>query len=149
MLKTGVLVGGTGAQGVPVVEHLSSLNEYHLKVITRSIKSPQAKALGDLPNVTLIESQPWGYDEDSFNLAANGADFVFINTDGFAIGEVSEVYWGIRFFELAKAAGVKHFIYSSLDYVGQLTNFDPKFHVGHYDAKGRVVGMLNCSSTLT
>lgn len=147
-MKTGVLIGGTGAQGVPVVKYLSSLNEYNLKVITRNTKSEQAKALEKLPNVTLVQSESWGYDETSFDLAVKGADFVFVNTDGFAIGEIGEVYRGIRFFELAKRAGVKHFIYSSLDYVGQLTNYDPQFHVGHYDAKGRVVGTLYRSPSL-
>jgi uncharacterized protein YbjT (DUF2867 family) len=140
-MKTGVIIGGTGAQGAAVVRHLSSLGIYHLKVITRSIRSEQAKTLGNLPNVTLIESSPAGYDEDSFLLAAERADFAFVNTDGFSIGEAAEVYWGIRFYELARRAGVKHFVYSSLDNLGEMTQYDPEFRVGHYYGKSRVVGV--------
>jgi len=84
-MKTGVIVGGTGAQGTAVVIHLSSVGTYHLKVLTRDIKSSQARHLGSLNNVTLVQSAASGYDEDSFLLAAKDADFAFINTDGKSI----------------------------------------------------------------
>lgn len=139
-MKTGVIVGGTGAQGASVVRHLASLNLYELKVLTRNTTSAQAAALSKLPNVSLVQTSPAGYDEESFVQAAANADFAFINTDGFSIGEVAEVYWGIRFFELSRLARVKHFIYSSLDKLEEVTGNKQEFRVGHYSGKARVVG---------
>ncbi|KAK5954722.1 hypothetical protein OHC33_004446 [Knufia fluminis] len=136
-MKTGVIVGGTGAQGAVVVNHLSSLGLYHLKVLTRNVESSQAQHLASLPNVELIQSSPLGHDEESFLFAVKDADFAFINTDGFSIGEVAETYWGIRFFELAHQAGVKHYVYSSLDSIDQ-----DVFRIGHYGGKSRVVDYM-------
>lgn len=40
-----------------------------------------------------------------------------MNTDGFTVPEIKEVYLGMRIFEEAKAAGtVRHYVYSNLDY---------------------------------
>lgn len=41
---------------------------------------------------------------------------VFVNTDFFTVGDEGETYGGIRLFEFAKYAGVRHFIWSNLDY---------------------------------
>ena len=126
--------GGTGAQGSVIVKYLAT-HGYSVKVLTRNVDHPHAKALAALDNVTLLPSSPTGHDEESFLAAAKDVDYCFINTDGFAIGEIVELHWGIRFFELARLAGIKHYIYSSLDYVNDL---DLKFHTGHYSGKSRV-----------
>ena len=126
--------GGTGAQGSVIVKYLAA-NGYSVKVLTRNVDHPHAKALSALENVTVLPSSPAGHDEVSFLAAAKDVDYCFINTDGFAIGEIVELYWGIRFFELARLAGIKHFVYSSLDYVNDL---DLKYHTGHYSGKSRV-----------
>lgn len=139
-MKTGVIVGGTGAQGMTVVRHLSSLKFYHLKVLSRDPSSPRAISLSKLLNVTLLQSSSFSYDDESFLQAAADADFAFINTDGFSVGEVAETYWGIRFWELSQRVGVKHFIYSSLEDLGSLTGHKQEFEVGHYAGKARVVG---------
>ncbi|KAJ9653821.1 hypothetical protein H2198_007049 [Neophaeococcomyces mojaviensis] len=141
-MKVGIIVGGTGAQGAAVIRHLSSLNLYSLRVLTRNLNSVQAQALTALPNVTLVQSSPVGHDEASFLTAAEGADFAFINTDGFSIGEVAEIYWGIRFYELSVRVGIKHFIYSTLDNLGPSTGYKQEFHIGHYYGKSRVVEFL-------
>jgi hypothetical protein len=79
-----------------------------------------------------------GYDVESFLSAASRSEFVFINTERFTLGEQAEIYWGIRLFELARKAGVEHFIYSGLDHNGKETAFDPKSYAGHYEGKARV-----------
>lgn len=145
-MQTGVIVGGTGAQGAAVVRYLSSLNFYNLNVLSRDPTGSQALALTKLPNVTILPSSPAGYDEQSFLKAARKADFAFINTDGFSIGEVAEVYWGIRFWELSQQAGVKHFIYSSLDKLDELIEHRPEFRIGHYAGKARVAGKSSAHS---
>lgn len=50
--------------------------------------------------------------------ALQGAYGAFVNTDSFTIGEEEETWTGIRIFELAKQAGVRHYVWSSLDYIG-------------------------------
>jgi len=43
-----------------------------------------------------------------------------VNTDGFTVGEKEETYLGLRIFELAKQSGtVKHYVWSSLDYMSK------------------------------
>ncbi|KAK5051541.1 hypothetical protein LTR84_003193 [Exophiala bonariae] len=144
-LKTIVVIGGTGAQGLAVIRHLSSLKEYQVLALTRSVTSPAAKELSQLVNVELVESQATsGYDLDAFRTAAKRSDCAFINTDGFAVGEIAETYWGVRLFEVAKQAGVKHFVYSGLDYLAnELSYEDDKHYVGHYMGKARVQEYMN------
>jgi len=140
-MKTIVVIGGTGAQGASIVRHLASTNDYNILTLTRNTTSPRAEALARLPHVTLIAmNTAHGYDLEAFSKAAAQSDCAFINTDGFAVGEQAETYWGIRLFELARRAGVKHFVYSGLDYIGAKSGYDPKLYVGHYEGKARVQG---------
>ncbi|KAF2671004.1 NAD(P)-binding protein [Microthyrium microscopicum] len=112
-MKTILIVGATGAQGGAVAQYLSTTNEYNTVALTRSATSAHAEALAALPNVKLaVSSVGSGYDTTAFLAAASEADFVLVNTDGFALGEQAETFWGIRLFELAARAGVKHLIYS-------------------------------------
>lgn len=48
--------------------------------------------------------------------ALEGAYGAFVNTDGFTVGEMAETFAGIKIYELAKLAGLRHYVYSSLDY---------------------------------
>jgi len=73
--------------------------------------------------------------------------YVFANTNGFAIGEKAEIYWGIRLYELAREFGVEHFLYAGLEYASRLGNFDPKYRTGHLDGKGKVVDYLKAQPT--
>ncbi|KIW88132.1 uncharacterized protein Z519_11243 [Cladophialophora bantiana CBS 173.52] len=147
-MKTIVFIGGTGAQGGAIIRTLSSTNEYKVLALTRSTSSSAAQEIAHLPNVELIESKAsFGYDVDKFYEAAQRSDYAFINTDGFALGEQAETYWGIRLFELSARAGVKHLIWSGLDYNGRKTGYDPKFYVGHYEGKARVTEWMRSQPT--
>lgn len=142
-MKTILIIGATGAQGGAVVKYLSSTGNYNIVALTRSATSSQATALAALPNVELLLSKvQTGYDTEAFVSAAKSADYVLVNTDGFAIGELAETFWGIRLFELAARAGVKHFIYSGLDSNGKKSGYHPELYVGHYEGKARVQGKL-------
>jgi hypothetical protein len=137
---TGLIIG-SGRQSEVVINYLSVTNKYHLLVFTRSITSHIASRLATLPNVELVANvEDNGYNLQAYEDAAKRSDFVFINTDGFALGEQAETYWGIRLFELAKRADVKHVIYSGLDYNGKESGYDPELYVGHYEGKARVQG---------
>ncbi len=142
-MKTVLVVGATGAQGLAVVRYLSSTGRYHILAQTRSKTIPGAVALAGMANVELVDNgagKAGGYDMEAFSAAARRADAVFVNTDGFTLGEQAETYWGIRLFELAAGSGVKQFVYSGLDYNYKKSGYDSRYYVGHYEGKAKVQG---------
>ncbi|KZP00638.1 NAD(P)-binding protein [Calocera viscosa TUFC12733] len=135
-----VVIGGTGAQGVPAVKALSETGKYEVVVLTRKASSEQAKALAALPRVSLFEGT-YINEADVWALF-KGAYGAFVNTDGFVIGEKAEIFWGMRIFEIAVAQGVKHYVWGNLYYLTKLGGYDPKYRSGHMDAKNRVAEWL-------
>ncbi|KAF8858978.1 NAD(P)-binding protein [Acephala macrosclerotiorum] len=131
-----LILGGAGAQNGAVAKVLSTAGTYTIHLLTRSITTPYALELASLPNIRLIEGDC--YDEETLVSAFKGVDFCFVNTNGFAIGEKSEIFWGIRMYELARGAGVKHFVYGGLPYVSLNGDFGPKSRVPFVDGKGKV-----------
>jgi hypothetical protein len=119
--------------------------KYAVRVITRNATSAEAKELESIPGVTIFEGD--AYNEPSLRKAFEGVDYVFANTNGFAIGEKAEIYWGIRLYELAREFGVKHFLYAGLEYASKLGNFNPKYRTGHLDGKGKVVDYIAAQPT--
>jgi hypothetical protein len=87
------------------------------------------------------------YDEAILRKAFLGIEYVFANTNGFAIGEKAEDFWGMRLYELAREFEVKHFVYGGLKYASKLGDFDPKYRTGHLDGKGKVVEYLKSQAT--
>ncbi|KAB5515672.1 hypothetical protein GE09DRAFT_1013005 [Coniochaeta sp. 2T2.1] len=140
-METVLIIGGTGAQGVPVVKALASDSKYAVRVITRNASSNDAIKVASTPGVTVFEGN--AYDEPTLREALKGVQYVFANTNGFAIGEMAEIYWGIRLYELAREFGVKHFVYAALEYASKLGNFDRKYRCGHVDGKGKVADYIS------
>lgn len=124
---------------------MSSDQKYAVRVITRNASSKEAQELADVPGVSVIEGD--AYDEPTLRKAFQGVDYVFANTNGFAIGEMAEIYWGIRLYELAREFKVQHFIYAGLEYASRLGGFDPKYRTGHLDGKGKVVDFIRAQPT--
>ncbi|KAL4889743.1 hypothetical protein BDV59DRAFT_195425 [Aspergillus ambiguus] len=145
MKKTILVIGGTGAQGVPVVKALATGSNYDIRVITRNASSKDARALASLPGVSIFEGNT--YDENTLRHAFKDINCVFANTNGFAIGEKAEIYWGIRLYELAREFKVEHFVYAGLEYGSKLSNFDNKYRCGHLDGKGKVVDFISAQPT--
>ncbi|KAK9352155.1 NmrA-like family domain-containing protein 1 [Lipomyces doorenjongii] len=133
--QTVLVIGGTGAQGEPIVEDLASRG-YNVRVLTRSDGTPTAQHLAYLPRVQLHLGSP--YDENTLRSAFRGVDLAFVNTNSFAIGIRNEVWWGIRVFEIATQSGVKHYVWSSLDNYFHDTLYDESLRVAHYYGKGIV-----------
>jgi hypothetical protein len=77
-------------------------------------------------------------DEDVLRAGFRGAQYAFVNIDGFNTGEKTEMFWAIRAYELALEEKVGFFVYGNLDYVYKKSGFDAKFRTGHYDGKGRI-----------
>jgi uncharacterized protein YbjT (DUF2867 family) len=141
-----LILGGAGAQNSSVARELA-LSGHKISILSRTATSDQAIALSALPNIDVLEGDT--YDEATLLRVLQGMDGIYVNTNGFAIGEKSEIYWGIRIYELAYAAGVKHLIYGALPYVSKKRNFDPKYRVPFVDGKAKVAGdVLPCTVPL-
>ncbi|CZR62334.1 related to nitrogen metabolic regulation protein nmr [Phialocephala subalpina] len=140
--QTVLAIGGTGAQGVPVVQELTRDGKYNVHVLTRSTKSAPALELASLPGVTIFSGD--GYDEANLHSAFSaGIDIAFVNTNGFAIGEKAEIYWGIRIFEIAAEHGVKHFVWANLESSYKVSGYQPRFRTGHFDGKQKVADWIS------
>lgn len=130
------IVGGTGAQGIPIVRALVADKKYSVRILSRDATSPRAKALLELGNVSILEGS--FADEATLREGFRGCDGAYINIDGFNTGEKTEMYWAIRCYEIAIEEGIKFFVYGNLDYALKKSGYDSKFRTGHYDGKGRI-----------
>ncbi|MFF9803109.1 NmrA family NAD(P)-binding protein, partial [Streptomyces rochei] len=130
------VVGGTGAQGIPIVRALVADKKYSVRVLTRDATSARAQALLALGNVSILEGS--FADEDVLREGFRGCDGAFINIDGFNTGEKAETYWAFRSYEIAIEEGIKFFVYGNLDYALKKSGYDSRFRTGHYDGKGRM-----------
>jgi NmrA-like family len=131
------VIGGTGAQGLPIVEELAKGDKYKIRILTRDRNSRRAKDLAALgPNIEFLEGS--FANESTLRTGYSNCDIAFVNIDGFNTGEKTEIYWGIRSYELALECGVQFFIWGNLDYVYKKSGYLPQFRTGHYDGKGRV-----------
>ncbi|KAF5561640.1 hypothetical protein FPANT_14258 [Fusarium pseudoanthophilum] len=139
-LKEIAIVGGTGAQGMPVVEALASSGRYHVRVLTRYLESSRAKQLAGLPNVTLVQgAQDNMADMHKLFKGAYGA---WVNTDGFTLGEKDELFYGFRAYEIARSEGLLHYVWANIEYVLASGKFDERYYCGHMASKGRVAKFI-------
>jgi hypothetical protein len=135
----GIKVGGTGAQGRPVIKGLVKDGAYSVRVLTRDTSSKHAQGLKAL-NSSLVELVEGTFaSEKDLRNGYRGCEYAFVNIDGFNCGEKTEVYWATRSYELALQEGIKFFVYGNLDYGLKKGNWNQKYRCGHYDSKGRVV----------
>lgn len=130
------VIGGTGAQGMPIIKSLVGDGKYHVRILTRDPSSRRAKDLGALPNVELFVGTLAS--EVSLRNGFCGCDGAFVNIDGFNTGEKTEMYWAIRTYEIAIEEGINFFVYGNLGYSLKMGNYDSKFRSGHLDGKGRM-----------
>ncbi|KAL7941302.1 hypothetical protein V8C42DRAFT_360927 [Trichoderma barbatum] len=145
MAKVILILGGAGAQNSAVARELAKNESFSVKILSRSAKSEENVSLVAIPRISVIEGDC--YDEDTLISAFEGVHAVFVNTNGFAIGEKAEIFWGIRMYEIAYWFGVKHFIYSSLPFVSKKSGFNPKYRVPFVDGKAKVVDFLKAQPT--
>lgn len=115
MKPTIVVTGATGQQGSAVISHLP--RQFHVKAVTRDPNKPEAKALA-AQGVEVVAADL--LDRSSLERAFAGAHGVFAVTnfwDGMAsgkpLGAEGEVKQGQNLVDAAKAAKVRHFVFSS------------------------------------
>src|SRR5256885_254899 len=75
------VIGGTGAQGLPIVEALVKDGKYAVRVLTRDKTSSRSRKLATLsPNVSFLEGS--FASEENLRAGYAGADYAFVNIDG-------------------------------------------------------------------
>ncbi|KAH6974023.1 NmrA family protein [Ilyonectria destructans] len=125
-----LVIGGTGAQGMPVVKSLSESRRYRVRVLTRSLESSRAKQLANvtLQNVTLMQRAQ--DNQQDLHKAFRGVYGAWVNTDGFTLGEKNELFHVSRAYEIARSEGVQHYVWT--------ISFGEKYHYSHMDSTGRI-----------
>ncbi|KAJ4049095.1 hypothetical protein NW753_008094 [Fusarium oxysporum] len=89
-VSTILVIGGTGAQGMPVVRGLVFDGRYAVKVLARDTQSPRAQKLASIsPKVEILEGT-FTSEVDLIN-GLQGSQGSFLNIDGFTIGEKAEM----------------------------------------------------------
>ena len=137
-----LVIGGTGAMGGLIVRKLLSGPTRTVRVLTRDAGSARVSALlsdGD-GRVEIVQGSL--DDEQSLLQAMTGVDAVFCNTDFWSTGSPAREYeQGRCALRTAQRAGVRHFVWSSLDNAGDLT--DGRVSVPHFDSKAAVAGWVD------
>jgi uncharacterized protein YbjT (DUF2867 family) len=123
-----LVTGATGKQGGHLVRELLSRG-HSVRALTRRPDSPAAAALVQL-GATIAAGD--FDDQESLQRAARGVDTVFAMSTPFEAGDKAETREGINVILAAKAAGVKHLVYSSVagaDRATGIPHFDSKYEV--------------------
>ncbi len=128
------VLGGTGAQGGGVVDALLSAGEFKVRVGSRNPSSDAAKALAargvEVVKADLLEPESLG----PFYQGAHGA---FVVTNFWDPGQAArEEEIGASAVNAARAAGVKHLIWSTLPDVDKLSA--GRLEVAHFTMKAHV-----------
>ncbi len=123
-----LITGATGNQGGAVASELLK-NDCRVRALTRDAQKPKALALkelgaevvqGDLDDLVSIER------------ALTGVDGVFAVQNFWETGAEREIQQGIQLADAAKAANVRHFVYSSVGSAHLKTG------VPHFDSKAKI-----------
>lgn len=138
------IFGATGNQGGSIIDtvlgHSTLSAKYSLRAVTRDPSSSKSQALAS-KGIELVRANL--DDADSLKAAVQGSHGVFGVTDFWSLlapgvdAGAKEIQQGINLFHASQAAGVKHFIFSSLPNVTKLSG-GKITAVGHFDAKAAV-----------
>jgi len=125
--KVIAVIGATGNQGGSVVRALQASGQFHVRALTRN--PGKHRELGD-EVVEADLSRP-----ETLRIAFEGAHGVFAVTNFWETG-TDEWAQGMAAVDAAKAAGVEHFIWSTLPDVDKISG--GAFDVPHFTYKARV-----------
>jgi len=131
-----LVTGATGNQGGSVLRALLA-DGHEVRALTRSTEGEKADTLRELGALPVAGSFD---DVESVRQAMRGADAVFANTSSFAAGPAAEVPHGHALIDAAVAAGVEHFVLSSVGSADRATG------VGHFDSKYAIEQHLRTTS---
>ena len=110
------IIGGTGAQGLPIIEALARDGAYSVRILTRDTSSRRAQSLlSTYPG--RVELVPGTFTSESdVRAGMAGCWGAFVNIDGFAVGEALEIFYTMRCYELAIQTGVKMYVHGNIDF---------------------------------
>ena len=123
-----LVTGSTGQQGGSVARRLLE-GGFRVRGITRNVESDAAKELTGL-GAEIVRAE--FTDAGSLSAALEGVDAVFAMTTPFEAGVDAETGQGVALVDAATAAGVDHFVYSSVASADKATG------IPHFDSKYRV-----------
>lgn len=135
--KIVLVTGATGKQGGAVAKHLLQSSRFRLRVLVRDPNKPAAKALGEEGAKIVAGDLD---DRASLERGLNGVYGVYsvqVYRDG-KNGESAvdnEIRQGKMLADVAKAAGVQHFVYSSVGSAHRHTeipHFESKWQIEEY-----------------
>lgn len=127
-----LVVGATGAQGGSVARHLLAGGQFAVRALTRQPDSDRAAGL----RAAGAEVVFGDLDDPSSLAAALGGCWGCFGVTNFWEHFEREEVQGRNLMEAVAAAGVEHFVFSSLPDVEHLTGGE--FRVPHTDTKGRL-----------
>jgi uncharacterized protein YbjT (DUF2867 family) len=133
--KLVLVTGATGKQGGAVVAALLT-RKHRVRALTRNPASSAAKRLREHGVEIAVGDST---DHDSLVRAASGADAVYAMTTPYEQGAGKETAQGMAITDAVKAAGVAHFIYSSVASANRATG------ISHFDGKYAVEKHLQAS----
>ncbi|KAJ7364011.1 NAD-P-binding protein [Mycena albidolilacea] len=141
-----LVIGATGAQGLAVIDALlvpdanGKPSPYSVRALTRDPAGQRALELS-ARGVDIVKGS--FEDQEAVAKAFEGVYGVWVNTDGFTVGEIREINTGMLIFESAKRAeSLRHFVWSSVPYASKLGGFRPEYRAGHMNGKGLVADWL-------
>ena len=133
--KTILVTGATGTQGGAVARELLERG-YVVRGLTRNLSSERAQAMTAL-GANMVRGD---FDDiESLVAAMDGAHGVFAMTDFWEHGYDKEVEHGKNLVDAARAAGVRHFVYTSV------ASADDNTGIPHFDSKAEVEAYLTRS----
>ena len=136
-----VVSGATGQQGGAVARHLLAAG-WPVRAMSRDHTSVAAQALAGA-GAEVVQADL--NDRASLEAALSGAHGVFSVQTPFVGGVDAEIAQGVALAEAAQAAGVAHFVYSSVGCAHRATG------VPHFDSKWRIeerIGELGLTATI-
>lgn len=142
MSKSILITGATGKQGGAVIDALANNSDFTLLAVTRNTSSASAQKLtSKASNVKLVQ----GDLDDVAGLFKNARDvsptgeiwgaYSVQISQGKGVTFEGEVKQGKSMVDEAKKAGVKHFVYSSVERGGDEKSWNNKTPIPHFQTK--------------
>ncbi|KAG6033259.1 hypothetical protein E4U19_006731 [Claviceps sp. Clav32 group G5] len=146
MSKILTVFGATGIQGGSVIRAILAdkalSREFTIRGITRDVNKPAAQAL-TAKGVQVVKADMSSPKEA--HPAVQNAHTIFLVTNFWeSMSPATEIAQGKAVTDAAKAAGVKHIIFSSLLHVSDASN-GRLSHVTHFDSKAQIEAYIRAS----
>jgi len=126
--RTIAVLGATGAQGSGVVASLKRRGEFLVRALTRDPSNPVPLA----DETVALDLD----DASTYGAALAGVYGVFANTNSFARPGLDEVAQATSIVDAARAAGVQHYVWSTLPNVEEISA--ARYEVPHFTNKAKV-----------